>query len=162
MHWERSLRGPKARVTRTEMRRPFPRPCEKARRIIPDLSICSNTCREPTSGLAKLESDDVLVLFAAAPGRTASDGSSANSPFAEALAKRLPEPGLAIQLLGGSVRDDVLGATGGNQRKPRCTVAAPPLAIYAERRTTPNRLRAWVFACCLQGSARRSPKLMSA
>jgi TPR repeat protein len=72
--------------------------------------------RSTTSGLAKIEADDVLVLFAAAPGRTASDGSSANSPFAEALAKRLPEPGLAIQLLGGNVRDDVLAATGGNQR----------------------------------------------
>jgi uncharacterized caspase-like protein len=72
--------------------------------------------RSTSSGLAKIEADDVLVLFAAAPGRTASDGSSANSPFAEALAKRLPEPGLAIQLLGGNVRDDVLAATGGNQR----------------------------------------------
>jgi uncharacterized caspase-like protein len=72
--------------------------------------------RSTTTGLAKLEADDVLVLFAAAPGRTASDGGSANSPFAEALAKRLPEPGLAIQLLGGNVRDDVLTATGGDQR----------------------------------------------
>jgi serine protease Do len=71
--------------------------------------------RGTTSGLAKLEADDVLVLFAAAPGRTASDGNG-NSPFAIALAKRLPEPGLAIQLLGGNVRDDVLAATGGNQR----------------------------------------------
>jgi uncharacterized caspase-like protein/Tfp pilus assembly protein PilF len=72
--------------------------------------------RSTTNGLAKIEADDVLVLFAAAPGRTAVDGTDLNSPFAEALAKRLPEPGLAIQLLGGSVRDDVLDATGGNQR----------------------------------------------
>jgi Caspase domain len=72
--------------------------------------------RSSTGGLAKLEADDVLVLYAAAPGRTASDGTGSNSPFAAALAKRLPEPGLAIQLLGGSVRDDVLAATGGNQR----------------------------------------------
>jgi uncharacterized caspase-like protein len=72
--------------------------------------------RSTTSGLAKLEADDVLVLFAAAPGRIASDGGSANSPFAQALAKHLPEPGVPIQLLGGKVRDDVLAATGGNQR----------------------------------------------
>ncbi len=72
--------------------------------------------RSSTSGLAKLEADDVLVLFAAAPGQTASDGAGGNSPFAWALAKHLPEPGLAIQLLGGKVRDDVLVATGGNQR----------------------------------------------
>lgn len=72
--------------------------------------------RSSTTGLAKLEADDVLVLFAAAPGQTASDGAGGNSPFATALAKHLPEPGLAIQLLGGKVRDDVLVATGGNQR----------------------------------------------
>ena len=46
--------------------------------------------RSPSHG-PELEADDVLVRFAAAPGRTASDGSSTNSPFAEALAKRLPE-----------------------------------------------------------------------
>jgi hypothetical protein len=44
-------------------------------------------------------------------GTTAGDGTDLNSPFAEALAKRLPERGLAIQLPGGSVRDDVLAAT---------------------------------------------------
>lgn len=72
--------------------------------------------RNTPAGLAKLEADDVLVLFAAAPGRTASDGSEGNSPFAKALARRLPEPGVPIQLLGGNVRDDVLAATNGVQR----------------------------------------------
>ena len=72
--------------------------------------------RNTGAGLAKLEADDVLVLFAAAPGRTASDGSEGNSPFAKALARRLPEPGVPIQLLGGNVRDDVLAATNGVQR----------------------------------------------
>jgi hypothetical protein len=75
-----------------------------------------DSVRSFTNGLAKLEAGDVLVLFAAAPGRTAGDGTDLNSPFAEALAKRLPEPGLAIQLLGGTVRDDVLAATSGDQR----------------------------------------------
>jgi TPR repeat protein/uncharacterized caspase-like protein len=96
--------------------------------------------RSFTNGLAKLEADDVLVLFAAAPGRTASDGRDLNSPFAEALAKRLPEPGLAIQLLGGSIRDDVLAATSGDQRpyvsasitgKPFYLVPAEPAASAA-------------------------------
>jgi hypothetical protein len=64
-------------------------------------------------GLAPIDVDDVLVIYSAGPGQTASD---ANSPFAEALAKRLPQPGLAIQLLGGLVRDDVLRATGNQQR----------------------------------------------
>ncbi len=72
--------------------------------------------RDIARGLRPLETDDVLVLFAAAPGQTAADGDDANSPFARALAKRLPEAGLAVQLLGGNVRDDVLAATGGKQR----------------------------------------------
>ena len=72
--------------------------------------------RNTTAGLAKLEADDVLVLFAAAPGRTALDGSEGNSPFARALARHLPEAGVPIQLLGGNVRDDVLAATNGAQR----------------------------------------------
>lgn len=72
--------------------------------------------RSVERGLRPVEADDVLVLFAAAPGRVASDGVGANSPFAMAMAKWLPEPGLALQLLGGRVRDDVLEATRGNQR----------------------------------------------
>lgn len=68
-------------------------------------------------GLAPIEVDDVLVIYAAAPGQTASDGVGAsNSPFAAALARRLPEPGLPLQLLGGMVRDDVIRATGDRQR----------------------------------------------
>ena len=73
--------------------------------------------RAVSRGLAPVEADDVLVIYAAAPGMTAADGAvAANSPFATALARRLPEPGLAIQLLGGRVRDDVLRATGNVQR----------------------------------------------
>jgi hypothetical protein len=74
------------------------------------------TQRAVGEGLAPIDVDDVLVVYSAGPGQTASDGRGANSPFAEALAKRLPEPGLAIQLLGGMVRDDVLRATGEHQR----------------------------------------------
>jgi uncharacterized caspase-like protein len=67
-------------------------------------------------GLGAVDVDDVLVIYSAGPGQTASDGRGANSPFAEALAKRLPQQGLPIQLLGGLVRDDVLRATGDKQR----------------------------------------------
>lgn len=70
---------------------------------------------------AVLNADDVLVLYAAAPGEVAVDGAGKNSPFAISLAKRLPEPGLALQLLGGMVRDDVLEAT---QQKQRPYVSA--------------------------------------
>jgi len=72
--------------------------------------------RAVAQGLAPVDVDDVLVIYSAAPGQTASDGSGANSPFAEALSHRLPQAGLPIQMLGGMVRDDVLEATGGQQR----------------------------------------------
>jgi uncharacterized caspase-like protein/rhodanese-related sulfurtransferase len=72
--------------------------------------------RAVSQGLAPVDVDDVLVIYSAAPGQTAQDGAGANSPFAQALARRLPQPGLPIQLLGGLVRDDVLSATGGQQR----------------------------------------------
>ena len=58
----------------------------------------------------------MLVIYAAAPGQVAQDGDGGNSPFAKALAQRLTQPGLAVQLLPGAVRDDVLAATGGTQR----------------------------------------------
>ena len=52
----------------------------------------------------------------AAPGQLAADGTTGNSPFATSLAKRLPQPDLPVQLLGGAIRDDVLAATAGQQR----------------------------------------------
>ena len=74
------------------------------------------TQRAVGQGLGAVDVDDVLVIYSAGPGQTASDGRGGNSPFAEALARRLPQPGLPIQLLGGLVRDDVLRATGSQQR----------------------------------------------
>lgn len=72
--------------------------------------------RAVTRGLVAVSAADILVMYAAAPGATASDGSGANSPFAVSFAKRLPEPNVPIQLLAGLVRDDVLAATDGGQR----------------------------------------------
>lgn len=72
--------------------------------------------RAVNRGLASVDADDVLVIYAAAPGQTAADGDGDNSPFASSFAKRLPQIGLPVQLLGGMVRDDVLRATGGEQR----------------------------------------------
>jgi len=72
--------------------------------------------RSIARGLAPLEMDDMLVIYAAAPGAVAYDGADGNSPFALALARRLVQPGLPVQMLGGMVRDDVLEATEGEQR----------------------------------------------
>jgi len=73
--------------------------------------------RAVSQGLAEMEIDGALVIYAAAGGQLALDtaGNGTGSPFAEALAKRLPEPGLSIHRLGPSIRDDVKESTGGKQ-----------------------------------------------
>jgi hypothetical protein len=69
--------------------------------------------RAVSRGLAEVEPEgETMVVYAAKAGSTAADGDGANSPFATALARRLPQPGLEIGLLFRSVRDDVLAATG--------------------------------------------------
>ena len=83
-------------------------------------------------GLAQVEADDVLVIYAAAPGQVAADGAGNNSPFATALAKRIVEPGLPVQMLGGAIRDDVLSATGGKQR-PFVSASITGAALYLVR-----------------------------
>lgn len=90
--------------------------------------------RAVTRGLAGIDVDDVLVIYAAAPGQTASDGDGANSPFALSLATRLPESDLPLQLLGGTVRDDVLKATGGKQRPfVSASITGTPIYLIPKR-----------------------------
>ena len=56
-----------------------------------------------------------LVGFATSPGAVATDGDGRNSPFAKALLRHLPTPGLDITQLMRLVRADVVAATGGQQ-----------------------------------------------
>ncbi|MEP6011264.1 MAG: caspase family protein, partial [Parasphingorhabdus sp.] len=93
--------------------------------------------RAVARGLAGFDADGVLVIYAAAPGQTATDGTGFNSPFAESLAKRLPQPDVPLQLLGGLVRDDVLAATGGNQR-PFVSASITGTPVYLVQPTTPE------------------------
>ena len=94
--------------------------------------------RAVPSGLAGMELDDVLVIYAAAPGQVALDGKAGNSPFAESLAKRMIEPGLPLQLLAGAVRDDVLRATGGNQRPfVSASITGTPVYLVEHKAAAP-------------------------
>lgn len=93
-----------------------------------------SSTRSVTNGLAGMDIDDFLVIYAAAPGQTAADGTGKHSPFATSLAKRLPQPDLPVQLLGGTVRDDVLAATGGDQR-PFVSASITGTPIYLVPRT---------------------------
>jgi hypothetical protein len=67
-------------------------------------------------GLARTEpAGGTLVVYAAKHGQTALDGWNGNSPFAAAVAKNLPTPGVEIDKLFRIVRDDVMTATDGRQ-----------------------------------------------
>ncbi|MEZ5870847.1 MAG: caspase family protein [Nitratireductor sp.] len=73
--------------------------------------------RSANRGLAKIDASaaGTMVVFSAAPGEVALDGSGGNSPFSTALAKRIVEPGLEIRQMMGRVRQDVLASTNDKQ-----------------------------------------------
>ncbi|WP_156679250.1 caspase family protein [Sphingomonas profundi] len=102
------------------------------------LDACRNTpfarrwpraTRGMVRGLGEIAVDDYLVIFAAAPGQTANDGMRINSPFAVSLSRRLQQIDLPVQLLGNAVRDDVLAATGGEQR-PFVSSSISAMLVY--------------------------------
>jgi uncharacterized caspase-like protein len=67
-------------------------------------------------GLEPINDSDLppnrLIAFSARDGQVAQDGpAGGNGPYAEALRKRLSEPGTEIGLLFRKVRDDVINAT---------------------------------------------------
>jgi uncharacterized caspase-like protein len=68
-------------------------------------------------GLAPMQirNPDTLLVFAAAPGRTASDGAGGNSPFTTALLKNMTVPNVEIELMLKGVTRDVSQATKGEQ-----------------------------------------------
>ncbi|WP_299809438.1 caspase family protein [uncultured Roseibium sp.] len=68
------------------------------------------------NGLAEMKAPTGTYLaYSTAPGEIAVDGGGSNSPFTEALARRLSTPGVPIEALFKDVRVEVLEATGGNQ-----------------------------------------------
>jgi uncharacterized caspase-like protein len=78
----------------------------------------AGSTRSVTRGLARVEpSRGVLVAYAAKEGTVAQDGATRHSPYAEALLRHLPTPGLDVRLMFGKVRDDVLAATR-NEQEP--------------------------------------------
>jgi TPR repeat protein len=72
--------------------------------------------RAISKGLAKVEPEgaDTLVAYASRAGTVALDGAGRNSPFAEALAKYIAQPGVDVRIALGQVRDEVVQVT---QRK---------------------------------------------
>jgi Caspase domain/PAN domain len=75
----------------------------------------SNT-RSISRGLARVEAPPgSIVAYATAPGQVAADGESGNSPYAEALARNLVTPGLALEAVFRQVRIEVSQKTSNAQ-----------------------------------------------
>ncbi len=66
-------------------------------------------------GLAEVEVDGYVIIYAAGVGATALDGVG-NSPFAQSYARWVSESNVDLRLLAGRIRDDVTATTGGKQR----------------------------------------------
>ena len=68
------------------------------------------------NGLARMQAAvGTLIAFATAPGTVADDGRGANSPFTEALLKRIETPGVELRQMFSEVRRDVREVTSGRQ-----------------------------------------------
>ena len=72
-----------------------------------------NLFPELEDGLADVGTPTVgtLIAYATAPGKITNDGDDRNSPYAKALTKYLPEPGITIEQVFRRVRNDVLDYT---------------------------------------------------
>ncbi len=81
------------------------------------MKLSGNRTRSVSRGLAPVEPiGDSLIVYASKHGTVAEDGEGNNSPFAEALVKTLPTPGLEISLMFRRVRDQVMKATNRRQQ----------------------------------------------
>jgi uncharacterized caspase-like protein len=68
------------------------------------------------NGLAEMQAPTgTFLAYATAPGGVALDGLEGNSPFTQAVARLMPEPGLPIEQMFKQVRVEVIGKTGGAQ-----------------------------------------------
>jgi uncharacterized caspase-like protein len=69
-------------------------------------------------GMARMEADPgELIAFAARAGELAEDGRGSNSPYAEALARRIAQqPPVELRRLFDLVRDDVMASTARKQQ----------------------------------------------
>lgn len=70
-----------------------------------------------TRGLARVDrAQGIVVAYATSADAVAMDGQGRNSPYTQALLKRLREPGLEIEMMFRRIAADVNTQTGGRQR----------------------------------------------
>jgi hypothetical protein len=68
------------------------------------------------SPITRAGSVPTYIMFAAAPGKAAQDGSGDHSPFSQALADNLGTPGIPLEVLARQVSAAVSSATNGEQQ----------------------------------------------
>jgi hypothetical protein len=86
-------------------------------------------------GLARMEPTgrDTLLAFSAAPGEEAEDGAGRNSPFASALLRHMPEPGVEVSVMLKQVSAEVRQATNSAQRPQQLSDMAEPFYFVGAR-----------------------------
>jgi peptidoglycan hydrolase-like protein with peptidoglycan-binding domain len=73
--------------------------------------------RSASNGLAEMKApQETLIAYATAPGKAASDGEGANSPYSQALAEEILRPGVKLQDVFLNVARRVHATTKGEQR----------------------------------------------
>ena len=88
----------------------------------------------PAKGLppVSVTGSNTLVVYATAPGETASDGAGRNSPFTSSLLRHIETPGVEIELMFKRVTADVLRETGGKQQPERLSRLQIELVLHAQ------------------------------
>ena len=80
------------------------------------INLRAGTTRKLARGLERIEpAGDVLVAYAAKAGTVALDGTGKHSPYAEALLKHMPTPGIDVFRLFGRISEAVLEVTNRQQ-----------------------------------------------
>ena len=104
---------------------PFSTKASQGQRSMSDAATATNTkntrglvpaTKAVSSGLSKLDAPpNTLIAFATAPGRTADDGHSRNSPYTRELLSTLQQEGLSVEQVFKTVRNNVITSSKGKQ-----------------------------------------------
>jgi uncharacterized caspase-like protein len=91
-------------------------------------------------GLAPMSvrNPNMLLVYAAAPGKTAADGDGSNSPFTTALLKNIETPGIEVELLMKRVTRDVVQSTKGEQVPERLSRLTAEFVFKAAAAPSPS------------------------
>jgi WD40 repeat protein len=96
--------------------------------------LLGSTSQRHAHGAAPIEprSGNTFVIFSASPGKDALDGAGRNSPFAEALGRRIGTPDIQIESMLTMVASDVMAATDQQQLPERVSKLSQAFYFNAE------------------------------